>query len=239
MAHVSARISPDLSQRLDEELTIEELRAAAKDLEVDRAPGPDGVSIAFYKHHWDLMGEDFLKMVNSALSRAKLPSQMTQGAITLIHKSGPTEELGNWQPITLFNTAYKILAKALQLRLKPLLPEIVSSDQTAFVSQRFILDNVFVTQEVIDISRRTKQPLLLLKVDFKKAFDKVSWPFLFASMRKLGIGPRFVALTELLFNGASASLQSMASDPHLSRSSAVSGKAAPWHRFSSFLWQRL
>ena len=119
-----------------------------------------------------------------------------QRAITLIHKSGPNDDLGNWRPITLLNSAYKIVAKALQIRLKPLLADLISPDQTAFVPHTFILDNVFVAHETLDIARRTKQPMLFLKVDFKKAFDKVSWPFLFASMDRLGIGPGFIDFTK-------------------------------------------
>jgi hypothetical protein len=42
---------------------------------------------------------------------------MNNGLITLLHKGGDGEDLGNWRPITLLNIAYKILAKALQRRL--------------------------------------------------------------------------------------------------------------------------
>ena len=129
---------------------------------------------------------------------------MTRGAIILLPKLGPHEDLGNWRPITLLNATYKIVAKALQLCLKPLMGELISPDQTAFVPHRFILDNVFVAHETLDIAKRTKQSLLFLIVDFKKYFDKVIWPFLFASMEHLGLGPGFINLTKLLFNGASA-----------------------------------
>src|SRR4028118_2126406 len=98
-------------------------------------------------------------MVNKACSSGQLPRGMTQGRLTLIHKSGSRDDLNNWRPITLLNSAYKILAKALQKRIKSLLPELVSPDQTAFVPKRFILDNVLVAHEVIDIARRTKQKL--------------------------------------------------------------------------------
>ena len=98
---------------LDKGLTLEGLWDAAKDLAKDRAPGLDGVNIAFYSHHWEMMGPDFLRMVNEALIKGKLPKTMTQGLITLLYKSGPKEDFGNWRPITLLNTAYKILAKVL------------------------------------------------------------------------------------------------------------------------------
>ena len=132
---------------------------------------------------------------------------MTQGPITIVYKSGPKEDLGNWRPITLLNNAYKILAKAILLRLKPLLADLVSPDQTDFVPRWFILDIVFVAHEVIDIAGRSKQPLLFLKVDFRKVFDSFNWDFLFPCMDKLGLGTNFINLTKLMFVGAEASVQ--------------------------------
>ena len=108
------RVTARMQQQLNCPLTVEELRDAARDLAKDRAPGPDGVSIMFFTHHWGLIGQDYMKMVNQALQAKQLPKQMTRGVITLIHKGGQKEDLGNWRPITLLNAAYKILAKALQ-----------------------------------------------------------------------------------------------------------------------------
>ena len=66
---------------------------------------------------------------------------MTKGLISLVYKSGPRKDLYNWRPISLLNTSYKILAKALQLRLKPILGDLIGSNHTAFVPMRSILDN--------------------------------------------------------------------------------------------------
>ena len=172
LEQVTPRLSADMRQRLDREFSFEELREAAQALATDRAPGPDRVSIVFYTHHWDLLGHDFLNMINASIRSGRLPSCMLHGAITLIHKSGPKEDLGNWRPITLLNAAYKIIAKALQLRLKPLMEALISPDQTAFVPHRFILDNVFVAHETLDIAKRTKQPLLFLNFFLRKPLTK-------------------------------------------------------------------
>ena len=131
---------------------------------------------------------------------------MTAGLISLIYKAGPREDLSNWRPITLLNTSYKILAKALQLRIKPHLADLIDPDQTAFVPMRSILDNVFVTHETISLAKRSWQPLLFLKVDFSKAFDKVNWDFLFRCMSRFGFNDRYINLVKLLFVGASAAV---------------------------------
>ena len=75
-----------------------ELCDAAKSLAKDQAPGPDGVYILFYCHHWETIGDNFLAMVNQAIHNKKLPLYMTQGSITL-YKSGSKDDIGNWRPI--------------------------------------------------------------------------------------------------------------------------------------------
>ena len=53
--------------------------------------------------------------------------------ITLLFKKGDRTLLKNWRPVTLLNTDYKILTKALANRLHQVLPLIVNSDQTACI----------------------------------------------------------------------------------------------------------
>ena len=45
--------------------------------------------------------------------------------------------LSDWQPITLLNVNYKILARAIAKRIEPNLPKLVHSDQTGFVKGRY------------------------------------------------------------------------------------------------------
>lgn len=112
--------------------------------------------------------------------------------------------MNNWRPITLLNVAYKIYAKALQLHLRPILMGITSPDQAAFLPVTFILDNLFLMQETIDYAKKSNQPLLFLKLDFTKAYDKVDLQFLLAAMQMMGFPLEFIRMTKLLFLGARA-----------------------------------
>jgi hypothetical protein len=44
--------------------------------------------------------------------------------------------------------------------------------------------------------------LIYFKLDFSKAYNKVSWQFLFLTMKKLGIVKEFVEMVKLLFQDA-------------------------------------
>jgi hypothetical protein len=60
--------------------------------------------------------------------------------------------------------------------------EVISPDQSAFLPMRYILDNIVLTQETLNWAKTSKQPLVLMKLDFAKAYDRVSWYFLFRAM---------------------------------------------------------
>jgi hypothetical protein len=64
--------------------------------------------------------------------------------ITFIPKSGDHSKLGNWRPITLLGSTYKIVAKMLAMKIQTSLPLIIKSNQTSFVEGKNILDNTFL-----------------------------------------------------------------------------------------------
>jgi hypothetical protein len=109
-------------------------------------------------------------MIKAAMQVGRFPKGVNKGMITLLFKAREKENLGNWCPITFLNVAYKIFTKTLQLRLQPILMEVVDTDPIAFLSMRYILDNVLLVQETIDWVQQSNQPLVFFKLDFAKAY---------------------------------------------------------------------
>lgn len=69
---------------------------------------------------------------------------------------------------------YKILSKFLASRLKVVIGNLVSSNQTASVPGRNIADGVVFINDALDLAKREKRYCVVLKVDFEKANDCVS-----------------------------------------------------------------
>jgi hypothetical protein len=115
-------------------ISAAELKRAVDAMQVGKLPGPDGLMLEFYKLYWELIGAEYHSMVMDSVRTGCFPSGVTSGMLALLHKGGERKLLlTNWKPITLLNLSYKIYAKALQLRLQPVLMEIISSDQSAFL----------------------------------------------------------------------------------------------------------
>ena len=123
-------------------ITENELQTALKTMENNKSPGLDGLSTNFYKHFWPILGHELTHVYNYAFDHGQLPLTQRRGIISLLFKKGDRTQLQNWRPITLLNTDYKILTKALANRLKHTLPLLVHTDQTACIPGRTINDNL-------------------------------------------------------------------------------------------------
>jgi len=84
------------------------------------------------------------------------------------------------------------MAKTLAERIQSALIHIIRPNQTGFVAGRSILDNVFMAQEALGWAEESEQDLVLLLLDFEKAFDKIEWGFLFTALAKSGFGGTWV-----------------------------------------------
>jgi hypothetical protein len=72
-------------------------------------------------------------MITRNMKSGTLHKGITKGLISLIPKEGDSKDLNYWRLIILLTVIYKIFAKILQLRLQPMLRDVISPEQTAFL----------------------------------------------------------------------------------------------------------
>ena len=90
----------------------------------------------------------------------------------------------------MLNIVYKIFAKALGRRLQPLLNGIIHTSQTSFIKERSILDNLFAFWEMTVSAKKKKHKLVVLLLDFEKAYDRVNWTFLKGVLERMGFSQK-------------------------------------------------
>ena len=124
-------------------ITENECLKAICQLANNKSPGPDGFSVEFYKCFWDDLKHPFMECLKYSINKDQLCKSQYEGVITLLPKPGKDLFLAcNYRPITLLNCDYKIISKVINNRLCPLLPSLVSQDQSGF--KVAILETIYV-----------------------------------------------------------------------------------------------
>mgnify|MGYP002776890256 CR=1 FL=1 len=81
---------------------------------------------------------------------------------------------------------YKILAKAISICVRTILPIVIHPTQTRFIRERSILDNVYAFCEYATLVAKSKQKLAIVMLDFEKVYDHVDWDFLQGALAQFG-----------------------------------------------------
>ncbi|KAL0304622.1 UNVERIFIED_CONTAM: hypothetical protein Sangu_3074000 [Sesamum angustifolium] len=153
----------------------------------DRAPGPDGFSLGFFKAAWLVVGEEITATVMDFFIMGRLLKQVNATLFTLIPKVSAPSLVADFRHISCCNVIYKIITKILVLRIREVLDKLISPSQNAFVPGRSISDNVMLAQELFSGYNQCRlPPRCALKVDLRKAYDPVEWDFLVATLHLFG-----------------------------------------------------
>jgi hypothetical protein len=100
--------------------------------------------------------------------------RLNYGVITLVPKLKDANTIKQYIPICLLNVDFKIFPKLLMDRTTPVIDKVINDSQTGFIKGRNILEGVVILHEVLHELRRSGKRGVLFKIDFEKAYDKVS-----------------------------------------------------------------
>jgi hypothetical protein len=201
------RVSNEAKDDLTKELTLKEIKEAIAAMSKDKVPGCDGVPMKFFQEMIEEISPTLLQAFSAMFRKGEMSEWTNKSLITLIPKYGDHAKIGNWRPITLLGSLYKILAKTLARRLQDLLSNVMRLNQTGFVEGRSILNNTFLAQEAQEWAEESNQDLVLLHLDFEKALDKIEWSFVFEALAKIGFCPKWIRWVSSLYTSASSTIK--------------------------------
>uniref|UniRef100_A0A803PVI9 Reverse transcriptase domain-containing protein n=1 Tax=Cannabis sativa TaxID=3483 RepID=A0A803PVI9_CANSA len=208
MTTVPSLISDDMNLLLTRPYTATEVYDALLSMQSDGSPGIDGMSVMFYTNYWEIVGELVTKTVLHILNDGGDPSSFNQTIITLIPKVKKPTSMTQLRPISLCNVLYKLVSKAIVLRLQPILGDVISESQSAFLKSRLITDNILIAFELLHSLKhlkRGKEGYAAIKLDMSKAFDRVEWHFIQHMMLSLGFDSSIVNLISRCISSVSFS----------------------------------
>ncbi|RVW50857.1 Transposon TX1 uncharacterized 149 kDa protein [Vitis vinifera] len=184
-------ISEESASRLDSPFAEAEIFNAIFQLDRDKAPGPDGFTIAVFQDCWDVIKEDLVRVFAEFHNSGIINQNTNASFIVLLPKKSQSKKISDFRPISLITCLYKIIAKVLSGRLRGVLQETIHSTQGAFVQGRQILDAVLIANEIVDEKKRSGEEGVVFKIDFEKAYDHVKWDFLDHVLEKKGFSSKW------------------------------------------------
>ena len=185
----------------DLELNELEIKTALSQMKNGKSPGTDGLTIEFYKIFWNTIKNPLLQSFKYTYEQSLLSVEQRRAIINLIPKTGKDlRYLKNWRPLSLLNTDYKILTKALANRLQKVLPSIISLNQMAYLKDRQIGYIVRTIEDLYDYCYEYNVPGIMMIADFEKAFDTLNFSFLYKTLTYFNFGTYFRKWVKILYS---------------------------------------
>ena len=174
---------------LDEEISIEEIKTAIKQLKNNKSGGPDRLLNEFFSCGIDVLPEYLHKLFNVLFDKGYFPSSWAEGHIIPIHKKGSVDSPENYRGVTLLSTLGKLFTKILNSRLTEWAESygVYIEAQAGFRSKMGTTDNIFVLHGLITHLINEGKKLYCAFVDFRKAFDFVNRDILWYKLIKIGV----------------------------------------------------
>ena len=195
------------SEALNGPITITELGSIVKSMKNNKTPGIDGFPADFFKVFWKDFKTYILRALNESYVSGILPPSLRQTVICCLPKGNkPRDNMKNWRPISLTSVLYKMATNVIASRLKKALSDLISQSQTGFIKGRFIGESTRLVYDVMNYTEVKKIKGLLMFIDFEKAFDSVSWKFMYKVLRHFNFSEEFVNWITLFNNKITASV---------------------------------
>jgi hypothetical protein len=128
------------------------------------------------------------KIANHCFNTGTLAHNFRSACIKLIPKKGNLCELKNWRPISLLSNMYKIISRAINERLKPVVTRICSRAQKGYNDKRYVQEVLINVCDTIAYCRDRGIRGSVLAIDMAKAFDTLDHSFIREVYKFFGLG---------------------------------------------------
>ena len=144
-----------------------------RNLKNNKAAGTDGIHPEWIKHVGNKLLNRIYELVRQIWKEERISEEWNGTIIVPIYKKGDTERCESYRGIALGNTAYKILANIILVKIKPYVENITGDYQNGFRDGRSVTDNTSALKIINEKIWEFNQSVHYLFIDLQKAYDSI------------------------------------------------------------------
>ncbi len=169
-------------------LSEEDIVAVIKNLDSNKAQGPDGIPVRLLKETAMQIAPSLRVLYNKSLKVGVLPDEWKLANVVPVHKHGEKSHVEHYRPISLLSIISKVLERCVFNNIKYHVYEQISPYQSGFMPGKSCITQLVDVLERIGRELDRVKQIDVLYLDMSKAFDKVSHATLLHRVRQFGFG---------------------------------------------------
>ncbi|CAI5453778.1 unnamed protein product [Caenorhabditis angaria] len=183
-----------------------EIRAALRSFPNGKSAGEDKITADFLKKCTDKIILIITHCFNLMMEKEEIPKAWKTSKTILIFKKGDRENLENYRPITILPVLYKLFTKCILQRIRRPLEESQPVEQAGFRRSFSTMDHISTIQRILEASREHQIPLVLIFVDYHKAFDSVEPAAVWNSLKDQGVDQHYIKILQKCYEECSTNI---------------------------------
>ncbi|XP_052738156.1 uncharacterized protein LOC128198192 [Bicyclus anynana] len=192
---------------------ITEVLSEIKKLKNDKSPGSDKVSNEAIKTAGLCLACPLTKLFNEIIEKGVAPRQWTESTIILLYKKGNPHNISNYRPISILPCLYKLFASLIEKRIKGTIESSQPIEQAGFRSGFSTIDNIHAIEILIEKFQEYRKPLYIGFIDYKKAFDSLTYQAIWKTLLNLNINQEYIKILKHLYENSTSKIQLESTGP--------------------------
>lgn len=169
-----------------------DVKSVIEKLDCNKSPGSDGIRVKDLKQIKEQISPIIAYFINISVKNSQYPEELKKSIVRPIYKQGSHQDYSNYRPIAILNTVNKIFEKIIVKQLTNFLEKnnILNEVQHGFRINRSTATALEKFTDEVNNRLNEKKIVMVIFIDFKKAFDTLDHSGLLQAMNECGIrGP--------------------------------------------------